>query len=326
MDAVHSTVPITRTDRELMKRFTVIALFLLFLTAAFSHLFRFYTRRLEDFTGPARWIWASHQISRNVPVVFFATREFDLPKTRAFAHVKIFADPEYVLWFNGRELAGRRAGDDARNLDMYDVSALARTGPNRILVAVRSTNGVGGLIASVDTGVEQENVVVTDNTWKIYRQWNDALPLHDTAPAQRPMILGEPPLGRWHYLTPKPANIDPAVSKIVKPFLALTYRATIPTVKIVDGVAVAVKEPVRATAFDFGFTSGRVRLTLEGHQPVPPVVKFRLANVREELNVTESTIWSTPFAAGERSITEPDRQHFRYVIVFGGRATAEVVQ
>jgi len=121
MDAVHSTVHIPRSDRELMKRFTVIALFLLFLTAAFSHLFRFYTRRLEDFTGSARWIWASHQISRNVPVVFFAAREFDLPATRAFTHAKIFADPEYALWFNGRELAGRRGGDDARNLDVYDL-------------------------------------------------------------------------------------------------------------------------------------------------------------------------------------------------------------
>jgi hypothetical protein len=83
---------------------------------------------------------------------------------------------------------------------------------------------------------------------------------------------------------------------------------------------------VRATAYDFGYTSGRVRLTLAADQPIPPVVMYRLANVREEFKVVESRILSVPFAEGERSLTEPERQRFRYVIVFGRKVRAEVVQ
>jgi hypothetical protein len=325
MDAVDSTVPISRADRELMRRLAILALFLLCFTAAFSTLFRYFTRRLEDFTGPARWIWAAHQISRNVPVVFFATRNFDMPAGSKFAHLKIFADPEYTLWLNGREVAGRRS-DDRRALDVYDVSPLVRSRNNRVVVAVRSTNGVGGLIAAIDVADEHENAIVTDDSWRIFRRWNDALPVRDIGNAQRPMLLGTPPLGRWHYLPPRPANFDPPPKKMVPPKQAISYVATIPSVKIVEGVAVVAKESVRATAFDFGFTRGRVRLSLTGNQPVPPVVMYRVANVKEEFGLVESTIWSTPFGDGEKALTEPETRSFRYVIVFGGRARADVVQ
>lgn len=308
-----------------MKRLTILALFIIGFTAAFSGLFRFFTRRLEDFTGEARWIWAAHQISRNVPVVFFATRDFTLPAGWRFAHLKIFADPEYTLWFNGREIAGRRAGSSPR-LEIFDVSKLARTGKNRIVVAVRSTNGVGGLIASLDMTGEIENSFVTDSSWHIFRRWDDALPLRDTGTAERPMLLGEPPLGRWHYLPPQPAAFDPPPTKVLAPKQAIEFIATIPRVQIVEGVAVASKQSMRAIAYDFGFTRGRVRFSLIGDQPVPPVVQYRLANVKEEFRATETAVYATPFGPGERNLTEPQQRNFRYVIVFGGRAGATVVQ
>jgi len=328
MDAVHfkaSGLGPRASDRALMRRLTVLVLFLLFFTAAFSTLFRYFTRRFEDFMGPAQWIWASSQISRNVPVVFFATRNFDLPAGSKFAHLKVFADPEYTLWFNGREIAARRF-NDKRRLDVYDVSALARQRNDRIVMAVRSTNGVGGLIVSMDVDDDHENAIVTDDTWRIFRRWNDALPLRDTGVAQRPMLLGAPPLGRWHYLPPRPAIFDPRPMKVIPPRHAMSYVATIPSVKIVEGIAVASKQSIRATAFDFGFTRGRVRLSLIGDQPGPPVVMYRLANVKEEFGMVESTIWSTPFGEGETTLTEPEARSFRYVIVFGGRARADVVQ
>ena len=113
---------------------------------------------------------------------------------------------------------------------------------------------------------------------------------------------------------------------MIAPKQTISYVATIPSVKIVDGVAVASTETMRATAFDFGFTRGRVRLTLAGEQAVPPVVMYRIANVKEEFGMVEATIWSTPFGDGEKTLTEPEARSFRYVIVFGGRARAEVVQ
>lgn len=302
-----------------------MALFLLCLTAAFSGLFRFFTQRFEDFTGQAEWIWAPVQISRNMPVVFFATRDFPLPPGSKFLHLKLFAEPEYTLWFNGRELASRRdRGENA--LDVYDLTGLARPGKNRIVVAVRSRNGVGGLLASVAVAGENQNAIVTDETWRIFRRWNDALPIRDVGHARRPMLLGEPPLGRWHYLRPRAAPFDPPFTRVLEPKQTIDYVARIPDVKIVEGVAVATKESIRATAFDFGFTRGRVRLLLTGNQPVPPVVLYRLANVKEEFGVVESAVLSTPFGAGERVLTEPDVRSFRYVIVFGERARAEVVQ
>ena len=328
MDAAHSKASglgPRATDLRLMRRLTILALFIVCFTAAFSVLFRSFTRRLDDFTGPARWIWAQHQISRNVPVVFFATRNFDMPPGSKFAHLKLFADPECTLWFNGREIASRRS-DTQRALEVFDVTPLVRSRGNRIVVAVRSTNGVGGLIASLDVSDERENVIVTDENWRIFRRWNDALPLRDIGNAQRPMLLGAPPLGRWHYLPPRPASFDPPPVKVIAPKQTISYVATIPSVKIVDGVAVASTETARATAFDFGFTRGRVRLTLAGEQAVPPVVMYRIANVKEEFGMVEATIWSTPFGDGEKTLTEPETRSFRYVIVFGGRARAEVVQ
>lgn len=308
-----------------MKRLAIISLFLLCFTAAFSSLFRNFTRRFDAYTGPAQWIWASHQISRNVPVVFFATREFDMPRGWKFAQLRLYAEPESTLWFNGHEIASRRDFGTG-TLHVYDLTQLAKPAKNRIVVAVRSTNGVGGLLASLGVDGENENAIVTDRSWKILRTWNDALPLRDVGRAERPMVLGEPPLGRWHYLSPAPAEPDVPPTKVLEPKQAIEFVATIPNVKIVEGVAVATKESVRATAFDFGFTRGRVRLSLVGDQPVPPVVMYRLANVKDEFGVVEAAILSTPFGAGEQVLTEPDVRSFRYVIVFGGRARAEVVQ
>ncbi len=308
-----------------MRRLTVIVLFLIGLTAAFSWLFRFYTRRFEDFTGAAQWIWAPVRISRNIPVVFFAARDFTLPAGAQYAHVKLFAEPEYTLWFNGRKLASRRNRGE-HVLDVYDVTKLARAGRNRIVVAVRSRNGVGGLLASVAFADENANAIVTDSSWRIFRRWDDALPLRDAPHSEQPMVLGEPPLGRWHYLAPRQAEFDPPAMKLLQPARSIEYVARIPDVKIVDGVAVATRESIRATAFDFGFTRGRVRLSLIGNQPVPPVVLYRLANVKEEFGVVESAVLSAPFGDGERVLTEPEVRSFRYIIVFGERARAEVVQ
>jgi len=308
-----------------MRRFTIVVLALLGVTAGFSYLLRFYTRRFDNYTANAKWIWASTQLSRDEPVVFFAAREFMLPETRNYTHVKIFADPEYTLFFNGRQIAGRRVYE-SRDLDVYDVSALARTGRNRIVVAVRSTNGVGGLLATVDIAPEAENIVISDASWRIFRRWNDALPVRDVGKAERPMIVGEPPDGRWDFLRTVPAAFDVPAKQVIEPKRTIDFRGAIPAVRIVEGVAVATSQRERATAYDFGFTAGRVRLTLVRDEPVPPVVLFRYANVAEEFRVTEARTWSTPFGAGERSLTEPESHNFRYVIVFGGRARAEVVQ
>jgi hypothetical protein len=238
----------------------------------------------------------------------------------------MLGDPEYVLYFNGKEIGGRRVRGDL-HLDFYDVSASARTGRNRIVVAVRSVSGVGGLIASVDISPGLEAFVVTDPQWKIFRRWNDQLPMVDAPDgAVAPMIVGEPPTGQWNFLPVKPGPVAPPVERVLQPNSEFAFIADVPVKRTRSGVDVTVTEKRRAVAYDFGPTSGRVRLRLLGTQAVPPVVNVRLANSREELTIVESTPRPFVFGEGETFVTDPEGNYFRYVVVYGGRARAEVVQ
>jgi len=308
-----------------MRRLTVILFFLVVLTAASSHLWRLFSNKFFDITGSAEWIWTPHRISRNTPVAFFAVRTLDLPKHRAWARIKILGDPEYTLYFNGREVGGRRVRAQV-HLDLFDVSALARDGQNRIVVAVRSTNGVGGLIASVDIAPEAENIVVSGRDWKIFRRWDDELPSRDVGTPVLPMSFGEPPVGRWNYLAQKAALIADPPTTTLQPRSSFEFRTVIPTIRIRSGIAVTVLEPARATAYDFGPTSGHVRLVLEHRGTVPPVINVRLANAEQELSSVEAELRPFVFAAGEKQVTDPEVNSFRYVVVYGGKARAEVLR
>jgi hypothetical protein len=325
MDAADSNPRISPADRELLRRLTAVTLFLLLLTAAFSYLWRLYATKFYDITGEASWIWAPHRVSRNMPMAFFAARDFDLPPGRNWTRIKILGDPEYTLYFNGKKIGGRRAGDD-RQLDVFDVSELARDRGNRILVAVRSTNGVGGLIVAVDIKPEIENYIVTGPDWKIFRRWDERLPQRDAGEAVGPMIIGQPPIGRWNFLTKRAG--DPAVdaTSVLRPREVQQYRTEIPTIEIRDGVAVGGRKAVRATAFDFGPTRGRVRLSFTGGVGMPSVIYARTANAPEELHALEAPTMPFVFGPGEQIVIDPEERAFRYVIVYGGRGTAEVLQ
>ncbi|HEU4522631.1 MAG TPA: hypothetical protein VFT12_11550 [Thermoanaerobaculia bacterium] len=325
MTAADSNARISPADRDLMRRLTGIIVFLILFTAAFSYLWRLYATKFYDITGDAAWIWVPHRLSRNVPVVFFAAHDFDLPEHRAWTRIKILGDPEYQLYFNGTLIGGRRVGDD-RQLDVFDVSELARDKGNRILVAVRSTNGVGGLIAAVDLKPEIENYIVTGPGWKLFRTWHSALPVRDRGASSPPMVIGEPPTGRWNFLTTRPGDrVEPPV-RIVQPVASESYRTGIPTIEIRSGVAVAGQRPVRATAYDFGPTTGRIRLTATSAMPIATAIEARTANTPEELRLVERPTLPFVFAPGELTVTDPEERSFRYVIVYGGRARAEVVQ
>ena len=53
-------------------------------------------------------------MSANEPVAFFAAREFTLPPNRVYTRLKVLGDPEYTLYVNGREIAGRLVGGGSR--------------------------------------------------------------------------------------------------------------------------------------------------------------------------------------------------------------------
>lgn len=319
---------IPQRDRALMKRLTIVIVFVLLATAAISHLHRMYAGKFLGDTGTASWIWGPNRISANEPAAFFATRDFDLPEGRHYAHLKILGDPEYTVWLNGTEVGGRVVGEQ-RELDFYDVTRLAKNGRNRLVVAVRAQQGVGGLIASIDLAPEQANVVVTDEQWRIYRRWDLAL-LDEDPPelqADAPAILGAPPYGRWNYLTRVAAPLSAPVGSVSAPVTVTPMRAMLPSIRTVSGIAVQVADPVRATAYDFGRpTRGRIRVTLDRPNLFPTIVQARFANNRDELGIIEWNVRTYVLAAGEQLVVDPVVRDFRYVLVYSRRARVEVLQ
>ena len=298
-------------------------------TAAFSQLHLVYSQKFFEVTGEAKWVWAHHRMSDDVPLAFFAARDVVLPERRRYTFLKILGDPEYTLFVNGRQLAARRIDAEDRQIDFYDLSSVVKTGRNRIVVAVRANKGVGGLIAAVDIGPETENWIVTDDTWRIFRTWDPQILVHDPPQLawESPVIVGEPPIGRWNFLPAKKREFDAMPATLLAPKEAFALKAKLPMIRTVSGVAVAVAEQQRANAFDFGFTRGHIRVTLDKPQAIGSrAVIVRTANLREELNAIEWNTRSLVFAPGEQAVVTPDEESFRYVLVYGVGARAEVVR
>jgi hypothetical protein len=308
-----------------MKRLTVVLAFVFLFTAAFSHLVRVYSEKFFDRTATAQWIWAWHNMSANEPLAFFAAREITLPPNRVYTRLKLAGDPEYTLYVNGNEVAGRRVGEE-RALDYYDISPLVQTGRNRIVVAVRAPQGAGGLLASIDIAPETENWVVTDRQWKIYRQWDPLILQFDIAGRwERPDIVGEPPIGRWNYLeiARRDAGLPP--TQLLPPKQGFALMALLPKIRTQGGIAVATAARARATAFDFGFTKGRVRLTAGTKSGFSRLVQVRFANYSSELGLIEWNLRPIVFAPGETSVTTPEEHSFRYAMAFGSDVRADVL-
>ncbi|MGZ7032915.1 MAG: hypothetical protein ACXVIJ_13220 [Thermoanaerobaculia bacterium] len=320
---------ISAADRELVRRMTVGLLFLVIFVTAFARLELMYSHKFFDSTGRAEWIWARREISRGTPLAFFATRDFDLPANRYFTQIKIAGDPEYTLYFNGKVIGGRRMTDENRHLDVYDVTPLARVKANRIVVAVRSSNGVGGLIVSVDIAPENRNVIVTDGAWKAIDSWAPDLPLRGSGPGERPVLIGRPPIGKWNYLLPASIDPLPEVKRVVSPRSSFAFKTAVPEIVFPGGVAIVKARPMRATAFDFGGpTAGRLRLHLNYDPQASYVVFVRFSNLQKELGAIDDNVESFVFAPHEPVVIDETKRMFRYAAVYGpiGEATADVVE
>lgn len=308
-----------------MKRLTIVLAFVFVFTAAFSYLVRVYSQKFFDRTATARWIWAHHNMSANEPLAFFAAREIELPPNRVYTRLKVLGDPEYTLYVNGKEVAGRRVGEE-RSLDYYDLSDLVQTGRNRVVVAVRAPQGAGGLLAAIDIAPETENWVVTDGQWKIYRQWDPLILEFDIAGRwERPMIVGEPPVGRWNYLEIARRDAGQPPAQLLPPKESFALMALLPKITTQGGIAVATAARARAIAYDFGFTKGRVRLTTDQTSGFSRLVQVRFANASNELGLIEWNLRPIVFAPGETSVTTPEVHQFRYVMAFARDVRVEVL-
>ena len=307
-----------------MARLTIVIILGFLFVAAVVRLNLVYGRKFFDVSGPARWIWPKVDISAELPVTFFATRDFTLPANRYYTKIKIAGDPQYTLYFNGREIAGRRTNGES-TLDVYDVTQLAKTGRNRIMIAVRATEGVGGLLAAVDISPEAENYIVTDGSWNVATSWRPELITRDVPGMSHPRVIGTPPAGRWNYLKPRPAALEVPPSKSVQPVGSWYFRGALPEVQVIEGVAVRGSKYTRAWAYDFGqIMSGQIRLT-RTTMIGGDVIDVRVTGTKEQLLPVEGDLHSFCFAPGERTLTDPEVRQFRYVAIYERPATPEAL-
>lgn len=161
-------------------------------------------------TPSSQWIWKDLAWDDHQPAAFSAIRDFDLPAPPAsldHARLLVTADEEYVLTLNGRRI-GAGAYVPGAPLDVYEVGPLLLPGGNRLAVELRSSRGVGGLLASLVDGATGRLLVGTDESWRIFsrhelglpRGW---LPVTGGKPAT---CWGYPPVGRWGRPRPGPAR------------------------------------------------------------------------------------------------------------------------
>jgi hypothetical protein len=116
------------------------------------------------------------------------------------------------------------------------------------------------------------------------------------------------------------------VQRIVSPRATFRFKTAIPTIEDRSGVLVVVPQPIAATVYDFGSISGRARLTIGYDNGVSRAVRVRFANAPSELRAVEGPIEPFVFAAGERTIIDPQERQFRFVMVYGSQASVEVAQ
>jgi len=186
-------------------------------------------------TGAAQWIWESRDHRDLSPAAFYAVRDFTLDTVPARARLIVSGDPEYILYLNG-ERVGTGAWRRGVRLDVWEVAPLLQPGGNRLLAEIRSDNGNGGFLLSLEDEERGRQIVGSDESWRVFhehqlgvvRGW---LPLSGafSPPSAAASCWGMPSLGRWgrprlgpvrvrlsEMATGRPA---PAVSSVLLPAL-----------------------------------------------------------------------------------------------------------
>lgn len=287
------------------------------------HAHAFFFDRFENHTGQARWIWQQHRFSSRTPVAFFAVRSFELSEQRDFVRIKIAAWPAYTLFFNGREIGG--GSRDPVTLDSFDATQYARTGVNRLVVSVRSGDGVGGLLVSVDLAPTLSNAIVSGPDWQIFPVFHEEIVLRNPPEleAASPLVLGRPPAGKWDY-PDVTSGVTYGDERFVSyPVSRSVLESGLPEIRTVGGVVIATVRPAEATLFDFGVpVAGRPRLeTSPGETRLVRVRYLASLSDLDPAALTDSLV----LGEGETSVIDPQTRHFRYAVVYASDADLTLV-
>ncbi|TNF72747.1 MAG: hypothetical protein EP299_09280, partial [Acidobacteria bacterium] len=150
-------------------------------------------------TRDAKWIWATGTEREPAPVRFFLVRQFELPFAVSNARLLARADQEYEAHLNGTWVGSNRYTADT--VDAYETGSLLQPGTNTLLVELRSTRGIGGLLFSLEIGGTQGEVlrIVSDDSWGVVRQGVRGLigGRPELVSQEAVKVLAPPPAGRW---------------------------------------------------------------------------------------------------------------------------------
>lgn len=300
--------------------FLRIFLFIAASAALWFVLFGFFERKIEVRTGRAEWIWIEHPLLERRPVAFATFRDFTPPSDRTYAVVSVAAHPEYTLYVNDRLVGGGEPGR-APTLDRYEVNPLLRDGTNRLTVVARARDGVGGILVTLDYGPNRRNAVTTPSGWRIAREAGED-GRFDLSSLESPRVLGRPPAGPWNSPAPLRRENTGGPTALVEPVDVQEASFSLPEVAVLSGVAVMRERRVEGRIFDFGHTSGRIRLIREAAANEPSLLEWRTANDPSELHA-ETTPEAAVFAPGELVYDTPTPRSFRYVIVYDSTTRAQ---
>ncbi|HXU34548.1 MAG TPA: hypothetical protein VN851_28565 [Thermoanaerobaculia bacterium] len=159
-------------------------------------------------TRAAEWIWSGDARHERGPSAFWAARDFTLDAVPPSAVLQVQADPEYVLWLNGRRIGAGRFAVGAP-LDGYEVAPLLEVGTNRLLAELRSDHGTGGFLLSLTEGAAGRQLLVSSSEWTIVRR-DDPNLLRGFRPLEGGTAAyswSYPPIGRWG--TPRLGAVRP---------------------------------------------------------------------------------------------------------------------
>jgi hypothetical protein len=297
------------------RRAALITLIAAALFGSYSYLYRFFSDKFYRTTGEASWIWRSgERLSKGAPAVVYAATDFEVPEGMHHVKVNVVADPEYMLYLNGQPIGGNVFAV-SRAIDVFEVTTLVKKGTNRVVIACRSANGAGAILASVDFGPMRRNLIVSDESWRIFPRFDPRIMTPGWVEGSRaPLVFGPQPFGRWNYLDRVEREIDRAEQRELGAAAVEGFDTALPEIRTPSGVAVVVSRPVSARAFDFGPIEGRARF-IRPTANETRVVQVRYANHESEFEV-EGPTHPLVFAEGELDVLDPPRRSYRYIIVY----------
>lgn len=294
-------------------------------TALVAFISGFYSRKFHLETGRASWIWIEHPLDEREPIAFFAVRDVEVPSSPPFVRLRLACDADWTLYLNGEAIAGGEASP-APSLNVLDLTERARKGvANRFVVALRSSTGAGGLLASIDYAPMRENDVATDGSWSICRTWTSGLMTGEVSCDERPLVFGTPPFGRWNYPESIQGKLYSAgATDLIVPIERVDATISTREIRVIDGLAVESSRDMPATRFDFIAIHGRATVSLPEPVEEVTVVEARYAEVPGELERKADNRLFV-FAPGESTVADPVARAFRYLAVANVEATVGVI-